>query len=191
MSSTVFAVERDMQKDNRSLDYRRAIKESEGKLFELERHQSKALLRDRIRFLRLLKSGECSSQAKAGKQIALKRRASERLWSKYRSAGIGGMLAYPYKGSKGKLSEAQKQQLHEELCNDQIQSLQQGCAYVERNFGVRYTAGGIRYVFGQLKVKKKTGRPIHVHKDVQGEKNFKKKISCAETAVQKALLHAG
>jgi transposase len=164
-----------MKKDKRCLDYHKAIKETEEQLRTLERHQSKALLRDRIRFLRLLKSGECHSQAQAGKAISLKRRAAEKLWAKYTKEGLAGLLTYPYQGSKGKLNEAQKQQLHEELCKDQIQGLQQACAYVERKFGVHYTTPGMRYVFACLKVKKKTGRPVYVDKDHKGEKHFKKK----------------
>src|SRR5215210_5336391 len=153
-----------MKKDKRCLDYRQAIRESEQRLVELERNQTYALLSDRMRFLRLLKSGECTSQAGAGKYIGLGLRASEKLWNKYTTEGLKGLLIYPYKGSKGKLSQAQQQQLHDELYRDQIQSLQQACAYVEKKFGVHYTPPGIRYVFQRLKVKKKTGRPVHANK---------------------------
>jgi transposase len=164
-----------MNKDKRSLDYGKAIKESEDQLEHLERHQSKALLRDRTRFLRLLKTGECTSQAKAGKYIGLKLRASEKLWSKYCHEGLSGLLSYPYKGSKGKLSEAERLQLQQELGLDQMQSLRQVGGYIEQQFGVQYTTAGIHYLFERLKVKNKTGRPVHINKDEQGEKVFKKK----------------
>ena len=166
-----------MKKDKRCLDYRKAIRETEGQLSELERHQRHALLRDRMRFLRLLKSGECPSQAKAGKYIGLKLRASEKLWQKYRREGLKGLLTYPYKGSKGKLSEEQQHQLEEELCKDKTQNRQQARDYVEKKFKVCYTTRGIGYVFQRLKVKKKTGRPVHENKDYKGEGNFKKKSS--------------
>ena len=178
-----------MRKDKRCLDYRKAIKESEQQLLEAERHQSQALLRDRARFLRLLKSGACSSQAQAGKHIGLGLRGSEKLWKKYRKEGLKGLLTYPYKGSKGKLSESQQQQLQDELCKDATQDLQQACTYVEEKFQVHYTTRGIAYVFQRLKVKKKTGRPQYNGKDHRGEKNFKKKIPCPKEAVWKALLH--
>jgi len=166
-----------MKKDQRCLDYQKAIKESEEQLLHLERHQSKALLRDRMRFLRLLKSGQCTSQAGAGQYIGLKLRASEKLWSKYRTQGIEGLLVYPYKGSQGKLSEEQQGRLQQQLLKDETQSLQQACAYVEKKFKVHYTIRGIGYVFERLKIKKKTGRPQHTNKDVEGEEHFKKKIS--------------
>ena len=178
-----------MQKDKRCLDYRKAIKETDEQLWALERHQSHALLRDRMRFLRLLKSGACVSQAKAGGQIGLKLRASEKLWNKYSTEGLQGLPTYPYRGSQGKLSQKQKQQLHDELCKDQTQNLQQACAYVEKKFNVHYTIRGMAYVLERLKVKKKTGHPVYHNKDVQGAKHFKKKISRSKAAVWKALLH--
>lgn len=166
-----------MKADNRCLDYSKAIKEPEKLLRNLERHQRKALLRDRVRFLRLLKSGECTSQAKAGQYIGLKLRASEKLWRKYREEGLQGLLTYPYKGTAGKLTKEQTRQLQEELSKDEVQSLQQARDYIAEQFGVGYTTRGVGYVFERLKIKKKTGRPVHHHKDVKGERVFKKKIS--------------
>lgn len=164
-----------MKKDKRCLDYQKAIKETEEQLGVLERHQTQALLRDRMRFLRLLKGGECSSQAKAGKYIGLSLRGSEKLWKKYRTGGLNALLTYPYRGTKGKRTEDELRQLDEELCKDETQSLQQVCDYVEQKFGVHYTTSGMLYVFQRLKVKKKTGRPVYGNKDVKGERNFKKK----------------
>ncbi len=166
-----------MRKDKRCLDYAKAIKERVEQLWALERRQSKAIVRDRIRFLRLLKSAECSSQASAGKQIGLKRRASEKLWSKYSHQGIKGLLAYPYQGTQGKLTEEQLQLLDVQLRNDTIQSRKQACAYVQQHLGVQYTPSGMGYVFERLKVKKKTGRPQYTGKDHQGAKEFKKNVS--------------
>jgi transposase len=170
----VIARERGMQ-DNRCLDYRRAITESTKRLYALEREQTKALLRDRMRFLRLLKSGECPSQAQAGKAIGLGLRGAEKLWKKYTREGLEGLLHYPYQGRKEKLDAAQKQALEAELAKDQSQSLSQVCQYVEKQSGVHYTIPGMHYVLERLKVKKKTGRPVYHNKDIKGEKQFKKK----------------
>lgn len=163
--------------DNRSLNYRKAIKESTKQLFCLERKQGKALLRDRMRFLRLLKSGACSSQAQAGKVIGLGLRGAEKLWKKYRVEGVEGLLTYPYQGRKAKLNEAQKQQLLHQLSKDQSCSLAQVCQQVEQQSGVHYSIAGMHYVLKQLKVKNKTGRPVYHNKDHKGEKRFKKSSS--------------
>lgn len=161
-------------KDKRCLDYRKAIKESEKGLLALERHQTKALLRDRMRFLRLLKSGACPSQAQAGRAIGLGLRASEKLWRKYREEGLQGLLAYPYKGTQGRLSREDKQALCQELLNDTTQTIEQARHWVAEHLGVHYSVSGMHYVLGQMKVKKKTGRPVHQHKDTKGEQRFKK-----------------
>lgn len=166
-----------MKRDKRCLDCHKVIKETEEQLWSLERHQNRALVRDHIRFLRLLKSGACTSQAGAGEQIGLKRRASEKLWSQYRHEGIAGLLVYPYQGTKGRLNAEQLSRLEAELRSDKIQSRQQACDYVEKQFGVHYTTSGIGYVFQRLQVKKKTGRPEHAGKDHRGEQEFKKKVS--------------
>jgi transposase len=141
----------------------------------LERHQSKALLRDRMRFLRLLKTGECTTQAEAGRRIGLGLRGSEKLWKKYRREKLAGLLTYPFQGTQGKLSEQQQQALQEQLRNDETQCLGQACAYTQQAFGVSYTVPGMHYLFKRLKIKKKTARPTHHHKDVKGEQVFKKK----------------
>ena len=164
-------------KDQRCLDYRKAIKEGERRLFALERSQTKALLRDRMRFLRLLKSGECTSQAQAGRQIGLKLRASEKLWRKYREQGIKGLLTYPYRGQSEKIPEQVKQELKAELSKDRVRSLQQVQHFIEEKGGVHYTIPGIHYILERLQVKKKTGRPVYQHKDQEGEQRFKKKSS--------------
>lgn len=175
-------------KDQRCLDYRKAITESEEKLRTLERRQSSALLRDRVRFLRLLKSGACTSQAQAGKVIGIKLRASEKLWRKYREERLEGLLRYPYRGKKEKLSQAQKQALENELLNDQMQTLEQVRAWVMQQSGVHYSASGIYYVLERLKVKKKTGRPQYYDKDKEGERRFKKKLLRADAALWFSLL---
>ncbi|MBD0299922.1 MAG: hypothetical protein ICV82_06625 [Nitrososphaera sp.] len=62
------------------IDYPSAIEETLKVLVRKEREQSKAFVRDRIRFLRLLKSGKCATQTQAGELIGLRARSSQRLW---------------------------------------------------------------------------------------------------------------
>lgn len=83
-------------------------------------------------------------------------------------------MDYPFKGYSGKLTHDQADRLEETLHSTSLPSLREGCSYVEKTFGVHYTRPGMHYVFARLKVKKKTARPTHVHKDEAGEKRFKK-----------------
>ena len=160
-------------KDKRFLDYSKAIRENEEHLLYRERHQTYGLLRDRMRFLRLLKNGECATQA----AIGLKARAAEKLWKKYKAEGIEGLLAYPFTGRKEKISEALKHELQEELSKDQTQSLAQVQHFLEAKGEVHYTIPGIHYVLERMGVKKKTGRPQYYDKDWEGAQRFKKKSS--------------
>ena len=64
------------------MDYQVEIKEASEDLNRLEKTNKDLKGRDRIRFLRLLKSGEASSQLQAGRMLGLKLRQSQRLWQR-------------------------------------------------------------------------------------------------------------
>ena len=156
------------------IDYPRAIKETLEALRQREREQSKAFVRDRIRFLRLLKSGWCSSQIQAGELIGFSPRSSQRLWQQYREEGLQAILTYPYQGTSCRLSKEQREQLNDYLAEDGVQFLHEAGHYIQQHFGVRYSVGGLHKLFGRMKVKKKTGRPSNYRKDEKGASHFKK-----------------
>ena len=76
-----------------SIDYCKVIKESQECLRKAEGRQGKGFLGDRIGFLRLLKSGQCSSQQQAGSLSGHSLRNSQRLWKQY---GEGRMESLAY-----------------------------------------------------------------------------------------------
>lgn len=156
------------------IDYHKAIKETPKKLLEKEQEQHKAFLRDRIRFLRLLKSKQCFCQKQAGELIGLSYRSSQRLWKQYREGGFKALLTYPYQGKPCRLSKEQREQLNRYLAQDQVQCLHEAKTYIKDSFGVCYSISGLHKLFGRMKVKKKTGRPANYRKDEKGAKIFKK-----------------
>jgi len=156
------------------IDYPSAIHETVKTLLQKEKQQSKAFVRDRIRFLRLLKSGECTSQIQAGGLIGLHPRSSQRLWQQYRQGGLKVLLTYPYQGTSCRLSQEQRGQLNAHLAQDHTQFLHEAQHYIQEQFGVRYSMGGLHKLFGRMKVKKKTGRPSNFRKDEKGAEDFKK-----------------
>jgi transposase len=168
------------------INYQTAIKESAEELAALLRKQNTSLLRRRIRFLLLLKSGKCLSQAEAGAHIGLGLRGAEKLWKLYGTKGIEGVLEYPFKGRKSKLSEPLKQALHEHLSKDSIQTLCEACTFVKKKAGVQISKPGMLYVFRAMGIKKKTGRPSHVHRDEKGAEAFKKKLSGVKAALRRS-----
>ena|SRR5215218_11480470 len=158
------------------IDYPKGIKESAKKLRRLEKQQRKAFVRDRIRFLWLLKSGHCSSQMAAGELIGLRSRSSQRLWQQYQSRGIEVLLNYPYQGTTCRLTEEQREMLKAYLAEGQVQFLHEARAYIQQHFDVRYSTGGLHKLFERLQVKKKTGRPTNYRKDEKGATRFKKTL---------------
>jgi transposase len=156
------------------MDYAKLIKESVEALQALEQRQKQALLRDRVRFIRLLKAGQATSQRLAGEQIGLKERQSQRLWHSYRNKGMEGLLSYPYKGTFGKLSTTQVSRLRNYLKTDSVDTLKQAQAYLQEAFGIDYTIAGVSLLFKRLKIKLKTGRPVNVRQDQAEKEAFKK-----------------
>lgn len=156
------------------LEYSALIKETAEELQKLGKRQSNGFCRDRVRFLYLLKSGQASSQALAGKQLGLEVRQSQRLWRMYRQKGLAVMLDNPYKGYKGRLDENTKEKVLERLKEDDIATLTQAQKMMAKEFGLSYSLPGLSYLFGQMKVKLKTGRPSNVRKDPKAVAKFEK-----------------
>jgi transposase len=141
-----------------------------------ERLASKALVRDRIRFLRLLKTGQANTQSAAGLLIGIATRQSQRLWQTYREEGFSALLSTHYQHSFGKLSAHQLSLLLTFLRSDQASKLEDVQAFIASSFEVHYTLSGLSKLFTRLKIKYKTGRPSNVRKEAAQEEAFKKTL---------------
>ncbi len=156
------------------MNYQEVIKETVEELSKLEKETKDLKGRDRVRFLRLLKIGEATSQKQAGRMIGIKVRQSQRLWQKYQAVGLQEFIKNQYEGRRSKLSESEKSILEERLRKDDVMSLQQVQDYLADEFGVSYTIGGVSYVFNQMRVKLKTGRPSNINQEEAATEAFKK-----------------
>jgi transposase len=159
----------------KGLSYEEVVKESVEELRILHRKQSSSLFRRRLQFLMLLKSGKCSSQSRAGALIGIKLRASEKLWKLYVREGVQGLVRTPEKGRPAKLTQEAKAALQTELDQSRVVTLKQACSFVEQQHGITISQVAMHYYFKREKIKKKTGRPTNIRKDLQGEERFKKK----------------
>lgn len=157
------------------LNYSEEIKESAEELEALEKSQRLTLFRDRIRYLRLLKSGQSITQKSASQAIGIGERQGQRNWRIYIEEGLEGILR-PIKrpGAPKKLKEEEIAELKTRLEEDDIQFLHEAVAHVKEKYKKDYTLGGMHYVFKRLKIKKKTGRPINIRQDKAGMEDFKK-----------------
>jgi transposase len=141
----------------RNLNYQDIIKESAESLLQTERQQIKAFLRDRIRFIRLLKSGECSSQKEAGKLIGISLRESQRVWKQYKEEGLNALLYYPYQGQPPRLNIRQMQHLKKAFTLNKFLYLHQVKDFIMQHYNVQYTVSGVYNILKRLKIKLKQG----------------------------------
>lgn len=157
------------------MDYQAEISESGDYLFEVERATKDLKARDRVRFIRLLKTGRAATQAQAGALIGLQVRQAQRLWKQYREQGLAVMCRNNYTGGAAKLDRAAQAELVERLKQDDMQSLEQVRLYLEQEYGVGYTVSGVSRLFKRMKVKLKTGRPTNIKQYKEQIEEFAKK----------------
>ena len=158
------------------MKYEVKIKEELAVLQTLEKEQNKGQFRDYVRFFRLLKSGECSSQAAASQRINLSLRQAQRIWKTYQEKGLESLLQPRRATYLGKLSTIQISQLRQFLLADQAQTLADIQAYLAGSLGVEYTIGGVFDLCKRLKIKSKTGRPVHSGQTPGAMESFKKSL---------------
>lgn len=157
------------------MNYQVVITQSGDYLLRLERQTKDLKARDRVRFIRLLKTGQAATQKEAGALIGLQVRQSQRLWQQYRNQGLGTMTDSNYKGGTAKLDRAQEQQFVERLKQDDIGGLEQARQFLQQECNVSYTLGGVSALCQRLKVKLKTGRPSNVKQNAEELEEFAKK----------------
>lgn len=158
------------------MNYSTKIKEDLDLLQTIEKQQYKAQCRDHVRFLRLLKSGQCSTQTEAAKRVNLSLRQAQRVWKTYHEKGLETLLQ-PRKATYfGKLSTTQISHLRRFLLDDQAQTLADIQAYLAGSLGVEYTLGGVFDLCKRLKIKPKTGRPVHIEQAPGAIEIFKKSL---------------
>ena len=158
----------------RRCNYAELIEQSPEELLKQERRQSHSINRDRLRFIRLLKEGQCMTQKEAGQHLGLQIAQSQVIWRLYREKGIAGLLDRTPKRSWGKLDSKQISRLRKRLSGHDIYTQAQIIDWVKTEMGIVYTQSGMSRLLKRLHIKLKTGRPVNVRKDEEGEKRFKK-----------------
>lgn len=158
------------------LNYTASITEEASDLHSLIKREPVGMVRDRLRFLHLLKSGACLSQGEASARLGLSTRSGQRIWSMYKQGGLAGVYPVASRRGFGKLSSIELAKVLQRLDGDDIQTQSEIAQWISDNFGVSYSQSGIHRLMARLKVKAKTGRPSNVRKregEVEAfQKNF-------------------
>lgn len=156
------------------MDYAAKITQTIDELQQLEKQQTNVVNRDYVRFIRLLKEKQANSQKQAAQLINLGLRQGQRIWARYLTKGIEALIEGRSQAYIGKLSFTQISHLRQFLLDDQAHSLTDVQAYLAGSHGINYTIGGVSAVCKRLKIKKKTGRPVHIHQTPGAVEDYKK-----------------
>src|SRR5215203_6267908 len=165
-----------------NIDYPRTIVEDEQKLRELEKRHRYGHLSHRVRMLRLLKSGECSSLGEAAESLGYSWRQCQRWFATYRRDGLSELLVSRVgeRGPSELVTEEAFKEMEEAMKRGEIATVSQAHRFLWER-GVRYShpesVGGL---LRRRKVKLKTGRPRHEKADAKEQEAFKKVPGRAE-----------
>ena len=156
--------------------YPQVIQEDPKELEKLEKHHRYTHLFQRVRMLRLLKSGECSNLGEAADALGYSWRQAQRWFAKYREGGLEELLRSRV-GERGRQElvtpEAWKE-LEEVMKEGQIATISQVHEFLSER-GIEYShPDSVGQLLRRRKVKLKTGRPRHEEADPQEQEAFKK-----------------
>src|ERR687898_178077 len=152
------------------IDYPNVITESPEQLHELEKRHRYTHLFQRVRMLRLLKSGECSNLGEAADALGYSRRQCQRWWSiYYAEGGVDELLVsrVAQRGRQELITEEAWEELEGVMKEGRIATYAQAHAFL-RDRGIEYAnPDSVGQLFRRRKAKLKTGRPRHEKADPQ------------------------
>src|ERR671915_791299 len=156
--------------------YTQLIEEDPEELKELEKHHRYTHLFQRVRMLRLLKSGECSNLAEAAEALGYSWRQCQRWFASYRQGGLKELLKsrVDERGRQELVTPEAFEELQEAMKRGEIATISQAHEFL-RERGIEYShPDGVGQLLRRRKVKLKTGLPRHEKADPQEQEAFKK-----------------
>jgi transposase len=156
--------------------YTQLIEEDPEELKELEKHHRYTHLFQRVRMLRLLKSGECSNLAEAAEALGYSWRQCQRWFASYKEGGLQELLKsrVDERGRQELVTPEAFEELQEAMKRGEIATISQAHRFLSER-GIEYShPDGVGQLLRRHKVKLKTGRPRHEKADPQKQEAFKK-----------------
>jgi Helix-turn-helix domain len=113
------------------IDYPNVIAESPEQLHELEKRHRYTHLFQRVRMLRLLKSGRCCNLGEATEALGYSRRQCQRWWSTYAQGGVDELLVsrVTERGRQELITEEAWEELEEVMKEGRIATYAQAHAF--------------------------------------------------------------
>jgi transposase len=156
--------------------YPQVIKEDPHELKKLEKYHRYSHLFQRMRMLRLLKSGACSNLGEAADALGYSWRQCQRWFASYRQGGLEELLKsrVDERGRQELVTEEAFEELEEAMKRGEIATIGQAHWFLSER-GIEYShPDGVGQLLRRRKVKLKTGRPRHEKADLEEQEAFKK-----------------
>ena len=160
------------------INYPKAIGESEEELMSLEQRLRGQKPADRVRMLRLLKSGTVTSLKDCAPLVGYSVTQLTRWWECYRAKGLTGVLKqHKPVGKPSRLTPEAWAGLLQAMRKGHIATMEDARDYLEREWGIRYKNGkSLWWLFKKHRVKWKTGRRRHKKANAEQQAAFKKTL---------------
>lgn len=132
-------------------------------------------LRTRYHAVWLVRQGRPTTEAAA--VVGVHVRSVRRWLAWYRHGGLAAVARHRRGGRQGRaaqLTAAQQADLSAETARGTIATVGQARAWVERQFGVAYTYGGMRSVLRRLAIGRKVPRPLAAKASEEAQAAWKK-----------------
>ena len=158
------------------LNYPAQIRESVAELLRREKQLRDSTLADRVKMLRLLKSGTYRSQCQVAPVLGHSARTLRRWWQLYQQQGLAGLLT-PSKvgGSQERIDASARQALEAAMKAGDIATLEEARAFLQTRFRITYrSVSSLSRWCQRHRIKLKTGRPQHVQTSLAQQEAFKK-----------------
>lgn len=159
-----------------TIDYPRVIKEDQEDLRELEKRHRYSHLFQRVRMLRLLKSGECANLGQAAEALGYSWRQCQRWFATYTKGSLEELLVsrVDERGPRELVTQEAFEELEEAMKEGRIATIAQAHRFLLGR-GVAYAhPESVGALLRRRKVKLKTGRPRHEKADPEERDAFKK-----------------
>ena len=160
------------------IHYPQVITEDPQELERLEKQHRYSHLFQRVRMLRLLKSGACSNLGEAGDALGYSWRQCQRWFASYRQGGLKELLRsrVDERGRQELVTEDAFEELEEAMKRGEIATIGQAHRFLSKR-GIEYShPDGVGQLLRRRKVKLKTGRPRHEKADTEEQEAFKKTL---------------
>ncbi len=162
------------------IHYPQAIEQDLQELQDLEKRHRYTHLFQRVRMLRLLKSGSCSNLGEAARALGYSWRQCQRWFATYREGGLQELLKSRV-GERGRqelVSPEAFEDLEEAMKKGEIATVGQAHEFLRERHDIEYShPDGVGQLLRRRKVKLKTGRPRHEKADREEQEAFKKTSS--------------